>query len=149
MSKKITERTLQLLVPLAQKFDVEIWDVEYIKEGANYYLRIYLDSPNGLITLDDCENVSRGLEPELDKEDFIPQQYYLEVCSAGIERELKRPEDFEKFMSNKVKIKLYTPKDGKKEYTGILKNYENGTITLDDNLQFNKAEYSQVRLSID
>ena len=117
-------RTEKLLEPIVSSLGIETVDVEYVKEGADYYLRAYIDKEGG-ITVDDCEKVSRTLEAELDKEDFIPNAYILEVSSPGLGRQLKKEKHFLRSIGKEVDVRLYKPLEGVKEFTGILKNYDN------------------------
>ena len=149
---KITDIVTELARPVAQAAGCEIWDVEYVKEAGTYYLRVYIDKEGG-VGIDDCEAVSRALDPILDEKDPIPDSYVFEVGSPGIERALKRPSDFERFMGSPVTVKLYSPKIGKKEFIGTLSGYADGqlTVTAPDGTQntFDKKEYAGVRLRIE
>ena len=145
---KITDRVWKLAEPVAAQFGLRIWDIEYVREGADWFLRVYIDK-DGPVDINDCENVSRALDPILDEEDPIPDSYTFEVCSAGCERVLKRPGDFLQFLGRKVLLRLYRPRDGRKEYIGVLKDYQDGTITLEagqDTLTFAPDETAMVRL---
>jgi ribosome maturation factor RimP len=148
---KITDTVSALAAPIAEANGCELWDVEYVKEGAVWYLRVYLDRAEG-VTLEYCEAVSRALDPLLDeREELIPGSYTFEVSSAGAERPLKRPSDFGKFIGHLVEVKLYKPRDGRKEYIGSLKSYENGDVELDvagTAARFTKGEVANVRLRI-
>ena len=148
MSKKITEQVWALAQPVVEGFGLKLWDVEYVREGADWFLRIYIDK-DGAVDINDCEKVSRAMDPILDDEDPIPDSYTFEVCSAGCERVLKRPGDFMQFIGSEVLIKLYQPKDGRKEYVGTLENYEDGSVTIsvgDETIVFTKKEVALVRL---
>ncbi len=128
---------------------VELWDVRFVKEGASYYLRIFIDSEKG-INIDDCTNVSHAVDPILDEADPIDKSYYLEVCSPGLERELTRPEHFEKMMGKEVTARLYKAQNGTKEIKGELALYENGNITLNVNgeaVNLKKGDVSSVHLA--
>ena len=127
---KITDIVWKLAEPVAEQAGVEIWDVEYVKEAGQWFLRVFLDKEGG-ISINDCETVSRQLDPILDEEDPIPDSYVFEVSSAGVERALKRQSDFERFMGSLVAVKLYSPRDGRKEFVGNLKEYNNGDVTID------------------
>jgi ribosome maturation factor RimP len=148
---KIIDAVSALAAPVAEANGCELWDVEYVKEGSVWYLRVYIDRAEG-VTLERCEAVSRALDPLLDaREDLIPGSYTFEVSSAGAERPLKRPSDFERFIGSLVEVKLYKPRDGKKEYVGTLKSYENGDVSLDIAgavTRFAKGEVANVRLRI-
>ena len=145
----IADRVWVLVEDAVRSQGVELWDVRFVKEGASYYLRIFIDSEKG-IDIDDCTNVSHAVDPILDEADPIDKSYYLEVCSPGLERELTREEHFEKMRGREVTVKLYRAVNGAKEITGTLKNYENGNLTLDVNsedLLFAKADISKVHLA--
>ena len=145
---KVTETVTALAAPVAETLGLELWDVEYIKEAGEWYLRVYIDK-DGPVDISDCENVSRALDPILDEEDPIPDSYTFEVCSAGCERVLKRPGDFQQFLGSKVLLRLYRPRDGRKEYIGVLKDYQDGTISLEvgeEAMTFTPEETAMVRL---
>ncbi len=120
-------KTEQIVFDIAEKIATplgfEIVEVEYKKEGSDYFLRVYIDRDDGYISIDDCEAVSRSLSEELDKSDPIREAYYLEVCSPGIDRALKRDKDFLRFLGSEVDVKLYAPIDGVKEFCGVLEEY--------------------------
>lgn len=148
---KITETVTSLAAPVAEKFGLEIWDVEFVKEGGEHYLRVYIDSEKG-VTIDDCENFSRAFDKILDEADPIDTSYIFEVSSAGLERRLYRPSDFEKYMGSAVTLKTFSPKNGKKEFLGNLSAYENGNVTLSvdgEELLFEKKEIASVRLRVE
>ena len=133
MAKMSTvERVWQLADPIAKSLDLILWDVRFVKEGASWFLRIYIDSDTG-VSLDECEAMSRALDPVLDEADPISQSYYLEVSSPGTERALTRPFHFESCLGEQILIRLIRPQDGRREYQGVLTGYEDGRITLDDN----------------
>jgi ribosome maturation factor RimP len=145
---KITETVLALAKPVAETQGCEIWDVEYVRESGAWYLRVYLDKPGG-VSIDDCEAISRALDPILDEADPIPTSYIFEVSSAGAERELKRPSDFERFTGETVEVKHYQPICGAKSHVGVLLGYDNGAVTIETGgkaVQYNKAQVAQVRL---
>ena len=149
---KIIDAVTALAEPIARQNDCELWDVEYLKEVGGWVLRIYIDRSDG-VSISHCEAVSRDLDPILDEhEDIIPGSYTFEVSSAGAERRLKRPSDFERFMGHLVEIKLYKPKDGTKIYLGNLVAYskEHGIeIESSDQRQtFKPIEVANVRLRI-
>ena len=147
---KITDIVRRLAEPIAAEAGVEIWDVEYVKEAGQWFLRVYIDKDGG-IGIDDCEAFSRALDPVLDEEDPIPGSYVFEVSSAGAERELKRPSDFEKFMGSKVEVRLYKAADGRKSFLGTLCGYADGDVTIsaaDGEHRFEKAQVASVHLSI-
>ena len=147
---KITEKVFALAKPVVEEEGCSLWDVEYLREAGTWYLRIYIDKEGG-VSIDDCERISRRLDSILDEEDPIPESYVFEVGSAGAERELKRPSDFELFMGHEVELKLYKPVKGRKSFVGILTGYEDGTVTItvgDEELRFTEAERAQVRLHV-
>ena len=148
---KITEKVWSLAQPVAENMGLEIWDVEFVKEAGTQYLRVFLDKEEG-VSIVDCENFSRTLDPILDEADPIPCSYVFEVGSAGIERELKRPSDFERFMGEQVSVKLYQAVNGQKSYVGELTGYNNGDISLAVNgkaLELKKSQVAQVKLHVD
>lgn len=148
---KITEQVWQFAEPLVQAQGCSLWDVEYVREGGEWFLRLYIDKDGG-VNIDDCEAVSRAVDPVLDEKDPIPESYRFEVCSAGLERVLKRPSDFERFLGEPVLVKLYRPKNGQKEFPGVLKGYAGGAVTIDMNgteLTFEKPEVALVRLRVE
>ena len=148
---KITELVESLAKPLADRLGLELWDVEYVREGAGWFLRIYIDKEGG-VDIADCEALSRAMDPILDERDPIPDSYHFEVCSAGLERALKRPQDFQRFMGSPVLVKLYRPKNGAKEFPGILAGYTGGDVALDTAagpITFTKSEIALVRLRVE
>ena len=148
---KITEQVWQFAEPLVQAQGCSLWDVEYVREGGEWFLRLYIDKDGG-VDIDDCEAVSRAVDPVLDEKDPIPESYRFEVCSAGLERVLKRPSDFERFLGEPVLVKLYRPKNGQKEFPGVLKGYAGGAVTIDMNgteLTFEKPEVALVRRRVE
>ena len=150
--KKITEIVRELAQPVAEENGCELWDVEYVREAGQWYLRLYLDKEGGVNILD-CEAVSRKVSDLLDEADPIESSYMFEVSSAGAERALKRPGDFERFMGSAVLVKTYKPKDGRKECAGTLAGYEDGAVLLDmgtgEPLRFEKSEIALVRLRVE
>jgi len=149
--KKVTEKVAELAKPIILKHGCELWDVELIKEAGQWFLRVYIDKADGVVAIEDCEAVSRELDPVLDEADPVPESYIFEVSSAGAERALKRPSDFEKFIGSNVAVHLYKPKDGKREFVGKLISYNNGDLEIENKagvLAFSKAEVSLVRLRI-
>jgi ribosome maturation factor RimP len=154
MSKRETYevKAENLLLPITEKFGVEIYDVEYVKEGSDWYLRAFIDKPEG-VNIIDCENVSRAFSDALDQEDFIPDAYILEVSSPGLGRTLKKDRHFEKSLGMEVEVKLFKAIDKVKEFVGNLESYDSESITIskeDGGLQtFNRSEIALVRLTID
>ncbi len=151
-SSSIAERALELALPIAEKLGLEIWDVCFVKEGSEYYLRIIIDKPGG-INITDCENMSREIDPLLDEYDFIDKQYCLEVTSPGIGRELKRKEHFDKMAGKDIIVSLYRAVDGVKTYTGTLLGCSDAgdvSISSDGSIfSFAKKDISKVRLDED
>ncbi len=127
----IEQRTEELVMSVIKDKDYELWDTEYVKEGSEYYLRVYLDKPGG-ITIDDCVEVTRALDPMLDAEDFVEEAYILEVSSPGLTRKLRKDRDFEKSIGRLVYVKLYKPVDGSKEYIGRLRSFDANEITIEE-----------------
>ena len=115
------ERVYSLIKETVESQGVKLWDVRFLKEGASWYLRVFIDKEDG-ISIDDCTNVSHAIDPIIDEADPIDKSYYLEVCSPGIERELTREFHYQYFIGEKIKVKLYKAIDGKKEFIGILKS---------------------------
>ena len=153
MAKKDYEsRTEAMLMPIVEAKGFELVDVEWVKEGANWYLRAYIDKENG-ITVDDCEEVSRALSDLLDEEDFISENYILEVSSPGLGRPLKKEKDFERSLGEEVEIRTYRMIDRQKEFTGILKSYDKETVTIEmedtQERTFEKSEIALIRLAFD
>jgi len=148
---KVTELVASFAKPVVEAHGCELWDVEYVREGSDYFLRIYLDKEGG-VDINDCEAISRALDPILDEKDPIPESYHFEVCSAGLERTLKRPSDFERFMGSNITVKLYRPRNGLKEIPCVLAGYENGAITVTagkETITFAKSEIALVRLRVE
>lgn len=129
--KNIAGRVAELISPVAAEQGIWLWDVEFVREGARQILRVTIDSQNG-INIDDCERFHRAIDPLLDEADPIDAQYYLEVSSPGVERELKRDEHFAACAGWEVEVKLYAPDAaGKKVYAGELRGLRDGRIILD------------------
>ena len=148
---KITDQVSEFAKPVVESCGCILWDVEYVREGSERFLRVYIDKEGG-INIDDCEKVHRALDPILDEKDPIPDSYHFEVCSAGLERALKRPSDFEQFMGSPVMVKLYRPRKGLKEIPGVLRGYEDGKVTLEagkEVITFEKSEVALVRLRVE
>ncbi len=148
---KVTDLVTEFAKPIVEEKGCSLWDVEYVREGSERFLRIYIDKAGG-ISIDDCEAVARAIDPILDEKDPIAERYHFEVCSAGLERALKRPSDFEQFMGNPILIKLYRPRNGLKEIPGILRGYEDGRITVEtgkESITFEKSEVALCRLRVE
>lgn len=148
---KITELVTELALSVVEEAGCELWDVEYVREAGTWYLRVYIDKAEGVDILD-CERVSRALSDLLDEADPIEGSYTLEVSSAGAERPLKRPGDYERFMGSPVAVKLYQAKEGRKEFAGVLSGYENGDVTVtvgEIPMTFRKSEVALCRLRIE
>jgi len=148
---KITDAVTALASPVAEKNGCELWDVEYVKEAGGWYLRVYIDRPEG-VSISHCEAVSRELDPVLDeRDDLIPGSYTFEVSSAGAERRLRRPSDFERFTGHYIEVKLYKPVDGQKVFFGNLAGYSDSAVELEVSGQrrfFEKSEVANVRLRL-
>ncbi len=148
---KVTELTAKLALPVVEEAGCELWDVEYVREAGTWFLRIYIDKEGGVDILD-CEKVSRALSDLLDEADPIEGSYTLEVSSAGAERPLKRPGDFQRFMGSPVAVKLYKAQGGRKEFAGVLTGYDNGDVTItvgDATMTFAKADVALCRLRVE
>ena len=148
---KITDQVASFSRPVVEEKGCTLWDVEYVREGAEYFLRLYIDKEGG-VSIDDCEAVARAIDPILDEKDPIANSYHFEVCSAGLERALKRPGDFVQFMGSPILVKLYRPRNGLKEIPGILRGYDNGCVTVEagkETITFEKSEVALVRLRVE
>jgi len=148
---KITEQVEAFARPIVEGLGCSLWDVEYVREGSEQFLRLYIDKEGG-VDIEDCEKIHRAVDPVLDEQDPIPQSYHFEVCSAGLERALKRPSDFLQFMGSPILIKLYRPKNGLKEFPAILRGYEDGKVIAEagnQTLTFEKSEVALVRLRVE
>ena len=148
-------KTEELLKPIADANHVEIYDVEYVKEGSDWYLRCYIDKEEG-VNINDCENVSRALSDELDRTDFIEDAYILEVSSPGLGRTLKKDKHLEKSLQKEVDIKTYKPIEGNREFTGVLKAFDGNTITLGmareervEDIVFHRKDIAVIKLTLD
>ena len=151
--KKVTDIVWELAEPVAKENGCELWDVEYVREAGQWYLRLYLDKEGGVDILD-CEAVSRKLSDLLDEADPIEGSYTLEVGSAGAERALKRPSDFQRFLNSPVLVKLYRNLDGRKEFAGTLAAYDEATgdvtVTVGkEDMTFAKKDVALVRLRVE
>ncbi len=141
-----------LLEPIVLELGFELVDVEYVKEAGNWYLRAYIDKPGG-ITVDDCEIVSRKFSDILDEKDYIEDSYIFEVSSPGLGRPLKKEKDFKRSLGEEVEVRTYRAIDRQKEFTGILKDFDKETVTLeyeDESVQvFEKSDIALIRLALD
>ena len=147
---KITDKVTELARPVVEEEGCTLWDVEYVREAGSWYLRVFIDKEGG-VDIMDCERISRRLDPMLDEADPIPDSYTFEVGSAGIERELKRPSDFEQFMGSEIELRLYQPVDGSKVFVGKLAGYENGDVSVEvgnNTLRFMKSQVALVKLHV-
>lgn len=147
---KVTELTAGLAAPIVEAAGCSLWDVEYVKEAGEWFLRIYIDKEGG-VSINDCEAVSRPLSDALDEADPIEGSYTLEVSSAGADRVLKKPEHFAQFTGSEVDVKLYRAREGLKELTGVLKGYDNGNVTVElpgGDVTLEKKDVAQVRLHV-
>ena len=145
---KVIDTVAALALPVVEGAGCALWDVEYVKEAGQWFLRVYIDREGG-VSIDDCEAVSRPLSDLLDEADPIEGSYTFEVSSAGADRALKKPEHFARFLGEEVEVKLYRPREGRKEFVGRLKGFEDGAVTLDMDGQetlFTKQEIALVRL---
>ena len=148
---KVTDIVTEFAKPIVEGAGCTRWDVEYVREGSEYFLRLYIDKEGG-VCIDDCETIARAVDPILDEKDPISQSYHFEVCSAGLERPLKRPSDFAQFMGSPVLVKLYRPRNGLKEIPGVLRGYEDGKVTVEagkETITFSKSEVALVRLRVE
>lgn len=145
---KVTDTVAQLALPYVQAAGCTLWDVEYIKEAGEWYLRVYIDKEDG-VSIEDCEAVSRPLSDVLDEADPIQGSYTFEVSSAGCDRVLRTPEHFAACAGQEVEVRLYRPREGRKEFVGILQSCDDGSITITTGevpVTFEKKEVALVRL---
>ncbi len=150
-AKTYETRTEEILIPIVEDAGVSIYDVEYVKEGSDWYLRVYIDKPEG-VNINDCEVVNRALSAKMDELDFIEDAYILEVSSPGLGRTLKKERHFEKSIGQEVEVKTYKAIDKEKQFVGILQSYDNGVITIETDkkeMKFEKADVASVRLTFD
>ena len=148
---KVTDTVAALARPFVEAAGCTLWDVEYTKEAGTWFLRVYIDKEAG-VSIDDCEAVSRAVDPILDQEDPVPGRYHFEVSSAGLERPLRRPEHLAWSLGKTVAVRLYRPRDGAKEFTGVLRGYADGKIVLETatgETAFEKDEIALVRLHLE
>ena len=149
--KKVTEIVAELARPVVEEHGCTLWDVEYVREAGQWYLRLLIDKQGGVDILD-CEAVSRKVSDLLDQADPIEGSYTLEVGSAGAERALKRPSDFQQFLGSPVLVKLYRAREGRKEFAGYLKGYDDGAVTIEvggKELRFEKNQVALCRLRVE
>lgn len=146
--KSTVARVWEIAEPLAAELGLKIWDVRYLKEGADWYLRIFIDKDGG-VSIDDCVDMTHAINGPLDESDPIEQAYFLEVSSPGVERDLVRDEHFVAYIGEKIKVKMIRPVDGKREFSGILEDYNDGNITIrmsdDGGFTFTKKEASWIK----
>ena len=148
---KITDQVAAFAQPIVEAQGCSLWDVEYVREGSDYILRLCIDKEGG-VDISDCEAISRAVEPILDEKDPIPGSYQFEVCSAGLERALKRPQDFQRFLGSPVTVKLSRPRNGLKEIPAILRDYQDGKVTVEagkETITFEKSQVALVRLRVE
>lgn len=145
--RKIEDLITELAAPIVEKNTLELVDVEFIKEGTNWYLRVYIDKPGG-VTIEDCQIVSEALSDKLDKVDPIEQSYFLEVSSPGLDRPLKKDKDFEKFKGEQVEVKVFQPVDGKKVFEGELLGLKDNLVSIrqgSEVVEFDRDKVAAVR----
>jgi ribosome maturation factor RimP len=146
------QRTEEILAPIIEEHEFELVDVEYVKEGGTWYLRAYIDKPGG-ITIDDCETVSRRLSDILDEKDYIEDAYILEVSSPGLGRPLRKEKDFKRSLGEEVELRTYRMIEKRKEFTGILRSYDEKTVTIEEEeggmRTFEKSDIALIRLAFD
>ena len=143
-------KTESLILPILERLNFELVDVEYVKEGSIYYLRAYIDKEGG-ITVNDCELVAREMNDLLDREDFIPDSYTFEVSSPGLGRPLKKEKDYVRNMEKEVEIRTYRAINRCKEFYGILKAYDNDSVTIDaegEEIRFEKSDIALIRQAV-
>lgn len=145
-------KTESLIMPILDRMNFELVDVEYVKEGGTWYLRAYIDKEGG-ITVNDCEDVAREMNVLLDEEDFIPDAYVFEVSSPGLGRPLKKEKDYVRNMGKELEIRTYKAINRCKEFYGLLKAYDKDTVTIEtedgETIIFNKSEIALIRQAID
>ncbi len=146
------KRAESLILPIIEKNNYELVDVEFVREGSNWFLRAYIDKEGGF-SVNDCEKVSREFSDLLDEEDFIEESYILEISSPGLGRQLKKDKDFERSLGDEVELKLYKAVDGQKEFSGTLESYDETTVTLGFEggvtNSFERKNIALIRLAID
>ena len=140
----------ELVMPIIEEGNFELVDVEYVKEGANWYLRVYADKEGG-INIDDCVTISRALEAKLDEKDVIEDAYILEVSSPGLGRQLKKDRDYKRSLGEEIEFKLYKARNKQKEFEGILKHFDENTFTItldDEDVVFDRKDVAMMRLAV-
>lgn len=148
---RIEEKVEASVKQKIEELGYNLYDVEYVKEGKDYYLRIYIDKEQG-IDLNDCELVSNNITEILDKDDFIKEQYFLEVSSPGVERILKKDKHLEINIGNKISIKLFKPTNSQKQFVGILKNFDEANVTIeveDEIINLERTNIAQIKTVFD
>ena len=151
MAKKDYEKmTEELITPIIDAHHFELVDVEWVKEGSNWYLRVYIDKEGG-ITVDDCEVINREFGDVLDEKDYISENYIFEVSSTGLDRPLKKEKDFARSIGKDVEVRLYRPIDKKKEFVGVLDSYDKNSVTIvldsGEKMTFEKSAIALIRLA--
>ncbi len=148
----IEEKVQDLIQLKIEDLGYKLYDVQYVKEGKDYFLRVYIDKPQG-IDLDDCEKVNDAISNELDKANYIKEMYFLEISSPGIERTLRKENHFQENIGNKIDIKLFKPIEGKKEYQGLLKSFDKEKIEVEEQegkiIELDRKNISLVKLHYD
>ena len=146
------KNTEEILIPMTEELGFELVDVEYVKEGSSWYLRAYIDKPGG-ININDCETVSRRLSDILDEKDYIDDAYILEVSSPGLGRPLRKEKDFKRSLGEEVELRTYRMIEKRKEFTGILRSYDEKTVTIEEEeggmRTFEKSDIALIRLAFD
>ena len=146
------QKTEEILLPIVEEYGFELVDVEYVKEGSNWYLRAYIDKPGG-ITVDDCELVSRAANDILDEKDFVEDSYVFEVSSPGLGRPLKKEKDFARSIGEEVEIRTFRPINRQKEFVGILNAYDKEAVTIEledgEMMQISRSDIALIRLAFD
>ena len=151
VSKEVEKKVEAFAAPICADLGVSLWSVEFAREGGNWFLRVYIDRESG-VSIDDCEAISRKLEKHLDEKDFIEPAYVLEVSSPGIDRPLRRPQDFEKYTGSYVDIKLYKAVNKAKQFHGKLCGLKDGVVSIEtddgETLEFEYAQVASCRLAV-
>ena len=141
----LEEKIEKLVEPKIVNLGYELYDVQYVKEGKDYFLRIFIDNSNG-ISLEDCEKVNNAITDLLDDANYIKQQYFLEVSSPGIERIIRKEKHLKKYIGHEINIKLFKKdKNGNKEYQGILKAFDQDNIELEENIKIERKNIAQIK----